>query len=102
MYVPLSDDKHRFVRDSPLGALDSETTSETNFFLTIFFFQQKIVFSDFVSDYILDLYFVTNHLISLISKTGILYYISKVECVNSFEYKNSRTSNFSHLNLSFQ
>ena len=39
---------------------------------------------------------------SLISQTGNLRYISKVEYVNSFEYKNSRIGNLPQLNLSFQ
>ena len=45
---------------------------------------------------------VFRKIISLISKTGILYYTSKVEYVNTFENKNSCISNFPHINLSFQ
>ena len=58
MYIPLSDDKHWFVRDSSLCALEIQDNVRDNFFLTIFFedknfFQQKIFFSDFFLDWIL-------------------------------------------------
>ena len=69
MYIPLSDDKHRFVRDSSLRTLEIRNNVRDNFFLTKFFFQQKNIFLgfclrlNFVSDYIPQLYFVCNHLI---------------------------------------
>ena len=58
MYMPLSDDKHRFVRDSSLCTLEIQDN---------FFFRQKNLFLglDFVSDYIPQLYFVCNHLITI-------------------------------------
>ena len=85
MYIPLSDDKHRFVRDSSKKVhWKSETMFETKFILRqnlrIFFsnnlfFPRKssqILFQtefclglDFASDYIPQLYFVCNHLILL-------------------------------------
>ena len=69
--IPLCDDKHWFVQDSLLWLL-SETKSETNFFFRQNFFSTKsfLIFflglnfvSDFVSDYIPQLYFTFNHLI---------------------------------------
>ena len=82
MNVPLSDGKHRFVRENSKSALEirgkiqSKTKLSSRKNLSIFFFQQNyfpiIFFSNFVLDvartefcldYIPQLYFVFNYLI---------------------------------------
>ena len=55
MYVPLSDDKHRFVRDNSKSALESETNSVQDKMqsekISENFFSDKIFFRlNFVSD----------------------------------------------------
>ena len=41
MYIPLSDDKHRFVRDSSKSALEIQDNVQHSFLLTIFFLTKK-------------------------------------------------------------
>ena len=73
MYIPLSDDKHRKVRDSSKKRTGNPRQNAVWEFFSngqkIFFFQLNFVLDciclglNFVSDYIRQLYFVCNHLI---------------------------------------
>ena len=69
MYVPLGDDKHRFVRDSSFCTLEIQDNIRDNFFSDKIVFPTKNYFMEFclglnfVSDYIPQLYFICNHLI---------------------------------------
>ena len=75
-YMPLSDDKHRFVRDTYFAHWKSETTSETfffsgqNFFPDKKFFPDKIYFSRVVSrtEFCLGLHAAVFRMQSVISK----------------------------------
>ena len=66
MNVPLSDDKHWFVQNSSLCAMDIQDNIWDKFFSDNFFSDKDFFFLglNFVSDYIPQLYFVCNHLIS--------------------------------------
>ena len=42
VYIPFSDDKHQFVRDSSLCTLEMRDNVRNNFFVNFFFFQQNV------------------------------------------------------------
>ena len=66
VYILLSDDKHRFVRDTSKNALEirDKIQSKTIFFYDKIFSRTGLCHTlNFVSDYIPQLYFECNHLI---------------------------------------
>ena len=67
MYIPLSDDQHRFVRDSSLCALEIRDNVRANFFPTKNLFLEIFLGTEFCFGLHTAVYFVCNHL--------ILYYL---------------------------